>query len=96
MKENLVGAGRAVIVLLAAFVVCACSREKSLTCEVDQRYEASASTPPLQVPAGLTVPDETEVLRIPQPGPGQESLQPANVGCLETPPDFFGQDGEEQ
>lgn len=74
----------AVLVLLAG----GCSRDEGLGCAEDTRYMSSRSVPPLRVPDDLTVPDETEALRIPDAPPEEQT--PAEAPCLETPPDFFG------
>jgi uncharacterized lipoprotein len=75
--------------LVAAFValgLCGCSREQSLNCESSERYASARSVPPVRVPEGLTVPNETDSLRLPP-----EPVVQGNTaeGCLESPPDFF-------
>jgi len=41
----------------------------------------------LRVPDDLSVPDETDVLRIPDPSPTEPTDD--QLPCLESPPDFF-------
>jgi len=74
-----------------ALVVAGCSREESLACGEDARYLQSRTVPPLRVPDDLTVPDEIEALRIPDAPPPDRA--PPEGECLETPPDFFGEQG---
>lgn len=82
-------------VLAIAMIVVACSRERGLRCEPNERYRTSASIPPLQVPEGLTVPDESEALRIPEPPQeGATERQPGGP-CLESPPGFFDEADDE-
>lgn len=83
------GVCRASVVLAIALFVAACSRERGLRCESDERYRTSVSIPPLQIPEGLTVPDETEALRIPDPRLDQVAEPDPDLPCLESPPDFF-------
>ncbi len=76
-------------VLVAALValgLCGCSREQSLNCESSERYAGARSVPPVRVPEGLTVPNESDSLRLPPEPVVQGS---AGEGCLESPPDFF-------
>lgn len=80
----LLAATAAALAVLAA----GCSRDESLGCAEDLRYLESRSVPPLRVPDDLTVPDETEALRVPD-APAAAQV-PAEGGCIETPPDFFG------
>ena len=75
-------------VLVATMLATGCSRDEGLRCESNERYASSRTMPPLQVPEGLTVPDETDVLRIPdvsEPEPDDGDL-----GCIESPPPFDG------
>ena len=69
-------------------------RRDSLNCEDPSMYGSSRSVPPVRVPDGLDVPDESDALQIP---PG-EALVVQDVeemiDCLEAPPDFF-EEGEE-
>jgi uncharacterized lipoprotein len=88
--------GRVTLVVTISVLAAACSRERGLRCEPDERYAASATAPPLQIPEDLTVPDETDALRIPDRRPDPESETSPEQPCLESPPDFFeeGQDEE--
>lgn len=71
----------------AAFVVAGCSGERGLSCESSERYDSASSVAPIRVPDDLSVPDESEALRVPFPTSGAEP--PSAIECLETPPDFF-------
>jgi uncharacterized lipoprotein len=70
---------------LAASALSGCSGESTLNCETSERYAAARSVPPVRVPDDLSVPDETDSLRLP-PAPAADG---AGERCLETPPDFF-------
>ena len=82
------------LVLLGVAGLGACSGEAALRCEDAEYYHASRSVPPVRVPDGLTVPDESQALEIP-PGeslPVRDEEDPP--GCLELPPDFFDESAE--
>ena len=69
-----------------------CSRDTELRCEDASQYSSSTSVPPIRVPDDLTVPDESDSLLIPDPGPSETV---ALTECLETPPEYFeGQERE--
>jgi uncharacterized lipoprotein len=77
------------VALLVCFAaVTACSRNKEMSCESNERYTNSTIIPPVRVPDDLTVPDETDSLRIPDRRQAEQVRE--NLPCLETPPDFFG------
>ena len=57
-------------------------------CHDTQQYMKQVSVPPLQIPAGLDVPDTTNALRLPALN---EPAPPARHGkdpCLDRPPPF--------
>ncbi len=81
-----------VVVVLSAVSLTACGRDKGLRCEDPGRYEASRSSPPVRVPDDLSVPDESQSLRIPQPQNGPAPGPSPDQSCLESPPDFFDED----
>ena len=76
----------ALLLALAVLGLGACSRDEGLRCESPERYGSATSIPPLRVPEDLSVPDETEVLRIPDERSAQSPADP--VDCLEAPPEF--------
>lgn len=80
--------GPLVAVALAAALTAACSHGEKLRCESNERYASSRTVPPLRIPEGLTVPDETDVLRIPDPSGAEPELSDQDLGCIESPPDF--------
>ena len=84
---------RIALLLVALAAAVGCSRGESLACQEDLRYQESTSLPPLQVPDDLTVPDETDALRVPGP---QTARAPADdePPCIELPPRFFEPSGD--
>jgi uncharacterized lipoprotein len=79
------------LVVLAAAV--GCSRGESLACQEDLRYQESTSLSPLQVPDDLTVPDETDALRVPGPQTARAQVDD-EPPCIESPPRFFEPSGD--
>lgn len=77
----------AVGIAAAAVTLTACSGDRALACESSERYENAVSVAPVRVPDDLSVPDESEALRVPFPSSGTGSRQDGR--CLEYPPDFF-------
>ena len=84
------------ILLIAAtvFAVTACSGESTLRCEDPALYATSGSIPPIRVPDGLNIPDESDSLQIPSGEPLQVRDPDALTECLESPPDFADDDSE--
>jgi hypothetical protein len=76
-------------VLLAAALVAGCSGERGLSCESGERYQGSRSVGPLRVPDDLSVPDESEALRVPPESSSAGASPSERADCLESPPDFF-------
>lgn len=75
--------------MLASALAAGCSGESGLKCESGERYQNSFSVGPIRVPDDLSVPDESESLRVP---PGPYTLiepPPGDRPCLESPPSFF-------
>jgi uncharacterized lipoprotein len=73
--------------LAAAHVLAGCSGERGMTCESVDRYAGARSVAPVRVPDDLSVPDESEAIRVPFPRPDASATP--TTGCLELPPDFF-------
>lgn len=74
--------------LAVAAALSGCSSREGFACINQAQYANAGSIPPLQVPEGLTPPDQTNALRIP-PGPefvprDRDSEEP----CIESPPRF--------
>ena len=80
-----------VVVSGLAAAAAGCSRGEELRCEDASAYASSTSIPPIRVPDDLTVPDESDSLLIPDV-PATAETPPA---CLETPPDYFQEEGGE-
>ncbi len=82
---------RAALVALS-MAAAGCFGGGSLNCEDPAQYGSAASVPPVRVPDGLSVPDETQSLQIP-PGEPYVVTDPETLTeCLEDPPDFFEDD----
>ena len=75
-----------------ASILAGCGRDYGLRCEDSSRYSNAAEIPPVRVPDDLSVPDETQALRIPQaPSPEETPDSTEEPGpCLESPPDYYG------
>lgn len=83
------GAMLGLAMLAAALVAMAgCSREKMLVCSRSTNYLSAGSAGPIRVPDDLSVPDETEGLRIPEPLSGESAAVDNTDGCLEQSPAF--------
>jgi uncharacterized lipoprotein len=79
----------AVLAVLAACVVLAgCSREKELVCIPATTYLEAESIDALRIPGELSVPDETESLRIPDAQPVAVNGESVPQTCLESSPAF--------
>jgi len=62
-----------------------------MQCEDPELYSGSQEIPPVRVPGDLSVPNETDALRIPQPEQLGSAQPAAGRGpCLESPPTFLG------
>jgi hypothetical protein len=72
---------------LAVVLLSACAgKETVVSCEDVTAYREAGSVGPLRVPDDLSVPDESEALRIPEPELGDPDLEAAR--CLELSPGF--------
>lgn len=82
---------------LAGAVAVACSGGGDrMRCDEPGEYVTSRSAPPVRVPDGLSVPDETGALRVPPASSAPPTEQDsAEAACLERPPDYF-EDGATQ
>ena len=70
--------------LLAALAALAgCSRQATTICASEGDYLGASTAPPLRIPDDLTVPDESNALRIPEIDVAPTT---ASDGCLDAPP----------
>ena len=76
---------RSLAVLTTLAVLAGCGGGRELRCESTDRYQGARSVQPVRVPDDLSVPDESDALRIPPP---PESTTAARETCLEYPPRF--------
>lgn len=78
-------------ILLPIVAIYGCSGDRAVRCEDDARYRGATSEPPIRIPDDLSIPDESEAIRIP-PTDGNASASREPGQCLESPPDFFQAD----
>jgi uncharacterized lipoprotein len=78
------------IVLPMAFTMLlgACSRGETVNCPGGTQYLAAESADALRIPDDLSVPEETDALRIPGPTPPPEPEE--EVECLQFSPAYSG------
>lgn len=82
--RTLIARGSTIAVAAGTLAACA-----GVPCERPERYSGAPSIAPLQVPEGLTEPEHSRALRIPE-RPVEEPRRISRRGqCLESPPDFF-------
>jgi uncharacterized lipoprotein len=79
----------AIIGMLLAAAALGCSREEGLRCEDPSQYASSTTAPPIRVPDDLSVPNESDSLRIPDAAGAASPEAPPPQECLEAPPDYF-------
>jgi uncharacterized lipoprotein len=81
------------------FGLAGCRGESGLRCEDSERYRDSGEMAPVQVPDDLSVPDESEALRVPpRPAEGERSREDSREergSCLEAPPVYTGPEGDQ-
>jgi len=83
-----VSAVRLFLLLAAAATVAGCSRDRELLCAGDARYQTAESAGQLRIPDDLSVPDETESLRIPADVIPRAAVDQNPDSCLESSPAF--------
>lgn len=71
---------------ILAGALAACSGNRELICDAATDYLDAGSAGRLRIPDDLSVPDETESLRIPDPFPRPESGEEPPQRCLEASP----------
>jgi uncharacterized lipoprotein len=79
---------RVIALLPAILLLGACSGESELVCGHDASYRQAISVGSLRIPDDLSVPDESESLRIPGPLPTDPASEEAEEACLEESPAF--------
>ena len=91
---------RLLLAALAALCVTGCRGDALLRCENPEMYRGSGERAPIQIPDDLSVPNESDALRIP---PGErlavvadedEDDESLAAPCLELPPDYYEGLGE--
>lgn len=71
-------------------LLAACGGGEKVVCtEKNEPYMASRNNPLLKVPDGMTQPNRTESLAIPEPTAGRHT----SPGCLDEPPSYFRSTG---
>src|SRR5687767_14834300 len=75
----------AVVGLMA---IAGCSRQETVSCNIDVRYSTARSAAPVQIPDDLSPPNESDALRLP---PAAGAGGSAVGECLQEPPSFFGE-----
>jgi hypothetical protein len=76
--------------VLSLSLLAACGGNKELTCDdSDGPYRAARSNPPLHVPDGMSQPNRSEALAIPDTQPGKAG----RASCLDAPPSYFRSTG---
>jgi len=79
---------RVAVLLLAVLALGACSRNQPLGCGGHLAYLEAETADQLRVPDDLTVPDESESLRIPAVNPPEPAESAQVPTCLEESPAF--------
>ena len=81
-------AGWGILWLALLLVMGGCRSWSAKSCHGPQPYQQAKTVPPLAIPSGLTAPDTTNALRLPQL---HEPAPPPRTGsqpCLDEPPSF--------
>ena len=79
--------------ICVAMAACACSHEP--TCNYDKYpYMAANSVAPLQVPPGMSAPDQSAALTIPPVPDGAPAKPSGKMRCLDRPPSYFETDAK--
>jgi uncharacterized lipoprotein len=73
---------------LTVLLLGACSGEKTLQCGRESSYREATGADVLSVPDDLSVPDESESLRIPDATPAAAQSEQEASRCLEESPAF--------
>lgn len=73
------------LVVVAGVLVSACGRDKEMRCTLSLAYRDAVSGDQLRVPGDLSIPDETDALRVPGPASPGEGADSGDE-CLEFSP----------
>ena len=79
---------RALLTLVPGILFSGCGVLDINSCEKPDRYQNSSEVAPVRVPEGLTPPDESRALQIPDAPAETESVSKRG-DCLESPPEYF-------
>jgi hypothetical protein len=82
---------RLVPVLFGALVLSACGGAPRNCLDPDEPYLAARNNTPLKVPEGLSTPDRSAALTIPEGAAGSNAA--SGSGCLAAPPSYFRSSG---
>lgn len=76
--------------VLSLSLLAACGGSKELTCDdSDEPYRAAGANAPLHVPEGMSQPNRSEALAIPDAKPSKT----VRTACLDAPPSYFRSTG---
>ncbi|HKP65297.1 MAG TPA: hypothetical protein VJX31_01640 [Casimicrobiaceae bacterium] len=76
---------------LSVVLLAACGGSEPKCVDPDEPYLGAKNNPPIQVPAGMTQPNRSEALAIPQGK--QAASKSGHSACLDTPPSYFRSTG---
>ena len=79
---------RALITTVSGVLLAGCGVLDINSCEKPDRYQDSSEIAPVQVPEGLSPPDESRALQIPDV-PAETKSVSKRGDCLESPPEYF-------
>jgi uncharacterized lipoprotein len=89
---------RLAVSAVAVLFVSGCGRDALLRCENPEMYSGTGERAPIQIPDDLSVPNESDALRIP---PGErlavvedDDDESVAAPCLELPPNYYEGLGE--
>ena len=78
---------RVVLPVMLSWLLGACG---GMRCDKPDQYADSRSVPPVRIPDGLTAPEQSEGLRIPElPADKPPKVISKRGPCLESPPNYF-------
>jgi hypothetical protein len=88
---NIGGSGRCLLIaLLAAPLLAACGGSTPTCTDQDEPYLQARDSPPLRVPEGMSAPNRSEALAIPE-ATGAPAAD--RTACLDDPPSYFRSSG---
>ena len=86
MRKRCSPTGLGLGLVIAGAMVSGCSHDGGLRCGNDEIYGAAQSVGALRIPDDLSVPDETESLRVPNASERVAETQSPAPECLEQAP----------